>query len=97
MSGTGKTYIAQIGVALGMPAHLRDYGLNVFRICIGGFIQGRRIRSVAAVALYVACRSKPEANEYMLIDFADILQVSAVLNNHFTDDAKTVGSSTFLG
>jgi transcription initiation factor TFIIIB Brf1 subunit/transcription initiation factor TFIIB len=61
-----------------MQAHLRDFGMNVFKICIGGFIQGRRIRSVAAVALYVGCRSKPEANQYMLIDFADILQVSSI-------------------
>lgn len=41
------------------------------------FIQGRRIRAVAAVCLYVGCRSQRDNhNLHMLIDFADVLNVS---------------------
>ena len=67
--------MTMIGQALSMPSNLRDMGMNVFRLCIGGFIQGRRVKSVAAVAIYIACR-KQQNNQHMLIDFADVLQVS---------------------
>ena len=66
----------QIGVALGMNSQLRDTGMLIYKLAIGGFIQGRRIKSVAAVALYIACRTQKETNTYMLIDFADVLEVS---------------------
>lgn len=59
-----------------MSAQIRDSAMQIFRLAIGGFIQGRRIKSVAAVALYIACRVQKEPNQYMLIDFSDILQVS---------------------
>ena len=71
--------MTQIGLALGMQAYLRDLGVNVFRLCVGGFIQGRRVRSVAAVALYIACRRQHSGNHHMLIDFADVLQVSRTI------------------
>ena len=51
--------------------------MQIFKLGIGpgGFIQGRRIKSVAAVALYIACRVQTEPNTSMLIDFSDILGV----------------------
>ena len=54
--------------------------MQVFRLASSiNFIQGRRTKAVAAVALYVACRSQIEnPNHYMLIDFADVLQVGFV-------------------
>lgn len=58
-----------------MQAHLRDMGINVFKLHLDGFIQGRRIKSVAAVALYIGCRKQTDGNRHMLIDFADVLQV----------------------
>lgn len=57
-----------------MSPQLRDMGMHIYRLAMGGFIQGRRIKSVAAVALYIACRTQKETNTFMLIDFADVLE-----------------------
>ena len=61
-----------------MNGQIRDHAMQIFKLGIGpcGFIQGRRIKSVAAVALYIACRVQTHPNTYMLIDFSDILGVS---------------------
>ena len=63
---------------LDIPSPLLDSGMQVFRLAsANNFIQGRRTRSVAAVSLYLACRAQRNArNTHMLIDFADILEVS---------------------
>ena len=60
-----------------MSAQIRDHATQIFNLAIGpiGFIQGRRIKSVAAVALYIACRVQTHPNTFMLIDFSDILGV----------------------
>ena len=69
-----------------MNIQLREMGLHIYKLAIGGFIQGRRIKSVAAVALYVACRTQKDTNTYMLIDFADVLEVkSAPCSRSFVD------------
>lgn len=68
-----------IGTTLGMNTQLRESGDKIFALCVQGFIQGRRTKSVAAVALYIACRTQKETNSYMLIDFADILSVCTFL------------------
>lgn len=72
----GKRYINQIGVALNMGERLTGSGMQVFKLAANlNFIQGRTIRSVAAVSLYIACRTM-KGSTHMLIDFSDILQVS---------------------
>ena len=70
--------MVQVSNALGMHQPLLDSGMQVFRLASGhNFIQGRRTKSVAAVALYVACRCQQQhKNQHMLIDFADVLQVT---------------------
>ena len=68
-----------------MNAQLRDMGMHIFRLAIGGFIQGRRIKSVAAVALYIACRTQKESNTYMLIDFADVLEVKFAFQSNTSE------------
>ncbi|KAL9130306.1 MAG: hypothetical protein Q9217_001481 [Psora testacea] len=74
----GKRYVVQISSALQINFSLQEAGLQVFRLASSvNFIQGRRTKSVAAVALYIACRSQREnPNHYMLIDFADVLQLN---------------------
>ena len=91
----GHRYITQIGIALGMQAQLRDAGMHFFQLAIGGFIQGRRIKSVAAVALYIACRVQRETNQYMLIDLADVLQVSNIPDPGCTNNAKIIDRLMF--
>lgn len=71
----GHNHIVRIGTTLKMTAQIRDRATHIFKLAIGGFIQGRRIKSVAAVALYIACRIQTEPNTSMLIDFSDILGV----------------------
>lgn len=73
----GRNHIEQICQSLGVNKGLKDAGMQVFRLAASiNFIQGRRTKSVAAVALYIACRTqREEVNEFMLIDFADELKV----------------------
>lgn len=73
--------MVQVSAALGVQQSLVDAGMQVFRLAsANNFIQGRRTKSVAAVALYVACRTQRDnPNQHMLIDFSDILEVSKAL------------------
>lgn len=74
----GKEYIARISSALSVSQTLQDGANQFFTLAASyNFIQGRRIKSVAAVALYLACRMQTQNhNHHMLIDFADVLDVS---------------------
>ncbi len=69
--------MVQIGAALSVTTALMESGMHVFRLASAiNFIQGRRLKSVAAVALYIACRTQRDnPNQHMLIDFSDVLQV----------------------
>lgn len=74
----GRNHILRIGAALGINGQIRDHAQQIFRLGIGpgGFTQGRRLKSVAAVALYIACRVQTDPNTHMLIDFSDILALN---------------------
>ncbi len=54
--------------------------MQFFKLAAGfNFIQGRRTKAVAAVCLYVGCRTqRGEGNKFMLIDFSDILMVGSI-------------------
>ena len=70
-----------------MPQALQTAGEHIYSLAASAnFIQGRRIRSVAAVSLYVACRAQreEEPNMYMLIDFADVFDVRYSCVRHRT-------------
>ena len=72
--------MVQISAGLGVQQSLVDAGMQVFRLAsANNFIQGRRTKSVAAVSLYVACRTQQNnTNQHMLIDFSDVLQVRSL-------------------
>ena len=73
---TGNRYINQLSRALMIPESAMKAAGQVFKLAVGlNFIQGRRTKTVAAVALYIACR-RQDGNTVMLIDFADVLMVS---------------------
>lgn len=80
----GHNHIVRIGTTLTMNAQIRDHAIQIFSLAIGpcGFIQGRRIKSVAAVALYIACRVQTHPNKFMLIDFSDILGLNVFNLGH---------------
>ncbi len=73
---------------LRIPANLADPALNIFKLSLAhaiydsdgnrekdkkNFVQGRSIRTVAAVALYIACRRQKNTNTIMLIDLAETM------------------------
>lgn len=71
----GNRYIAQLSRALNIPESAQKAAGQVFKLAVGlNFIQGRRTKTVAAVALYIACR-RQQGNTVMLIDFSDVLTV----------------------
>ncbi|KAM0800411.1 hypothetical protein BDR22DRAFT_778606, partial [Usnea florida] len=80
----GHNHIVRIGTTLQMSAQIRDHATQIYNLAIGpcGFIQGRRIKSVAAVALYIACRVQTHPNTFMLIDFSDILGLNVFNLGH---------------
>ncbi|RJE19402.1 hypothetical protein PHISCL_08262 [Aspergillus sclerotialis] len=72
----GNRYIHQLSRALIIPESATKAASQVFKLAVGlNFIQGRRIKTVAAVSLYIACR-RQDGNTVMLIDFADVLMIN---------------------
>ncbi|KAJ5390440.1 Transcription factor IIIB 70 kDa subunit [Penicillium cataractarum] len=73
---TGNRFINQLARTLHIPESATKAAGQVFKLAVGlNFIQGRRTKNVAGVALYIACR-RQDGNTAMLIDFADILMVN---------------------
>lgn len=73
---------------LHIPTNLADPAVNIFKLSLAhaiydsdgntskdkkNFVQGRSIRTVAAVALYIACRRQKSTNTVMLIDIAETM------------------------
>ncbi|KAF3387390.1 Transcription factor IIIB 60 kDa subunit [Penicillium rolfsii] len=72
----GNRYINQLARTLNIPESAVKAAGQVFKLAVGlNFIQGRRIKNVAGVSLYIACR-RQDGNTSMLIDFADALMVN---------------------
>ncbi|KAL8777049.1 MAG: hypothetical protein Q9203_002835 [Teloschistes exilis] len=80
---------AVAGHPLNIPLSIQDAAIEFYKLARmhHNFIQGRLIRSVAAVCLYAACRrDKGENNRWMLIDFADKCNVNVFdLSGTFKD------------
>ncbi|KAJ6004895.1 hypothetical protein N7540_012694 [Penicillium herquei] len=73
---SGNQYIFQCTRRLNIPESASKAAGQVFKLAAGlNFIQGRRIKTVAAVCLYIACR-RQAGNTVMLIDFADVLMIN---------------------
>ena len=73
-----RTTIAGLVSKLGLPTNIIDQAAHIFQICQAQMVQGRSIRSVAAVSLYTACR-RPQAfnaNHIMLIDIAEHMNLN---------------------
>ncbi|KAK9475213.1 Brf1-like TBP-binding domain-containing protein [Dipodascopsis tothii] len=71
----GKRRIMNLATALQLPEFIGDEADRWFQLAVThNFVQGRRSQYVVAACLYVACRKN--STTHMLIDFADLLQVS---------------------
>ncbi|KAK7207294.1 Brf1-like TBP-binding domain-containing protein [Myxozyma melibiosi] len=71
----GRRRIMNLANFLSLPEFVGDAANRWFQLAVTqNFVQGRRSQYVVAACLYVACRQ--QQTTHMLIDFADILQVS---------------------
>ncbi|KAK9328684.1 Brf1-like TBP-binding domain-containing protein [Lipomyces starkeyi] len=71
----GKRRIMNLAHALKLPEFIGEAANRWFQLAVThNFVQGRRSQYVVAACLYVACRQ--QETTHMLIDFADLLQVS---------------------
>ncbi|ODV92582.1 hypothetical protein CANCADRAFT_30706 [Tortispora caseinolytica NRRL Y-17796] len=71
----GKRRINNLAVAMSLPEYIAEAANRLFQLAVAqDFVQGRKSQYVIAACLYVACRK--QESTHMLIDFADILQVS---------------------
>jgi transcription factor IIIB subunit 2 len=72
----GRQEIEKIGSSLHVRQSVQDQALSWYKLAMNhNFIQGRRMRNVAAVAIYMASRRQP-ANTLMLMDLAEKVQVN---------------------
>jgi len=72
----GRMAIEALGHALQQRQAVVDQAVGWFKLAMNhSFIQGRRMRNVAAVALYMAARRQPE-NTLMLMDLAEKIQTN---------------------
>lgn len=74
--GTGREEIRKIGTFLNIHNDsLVDRACNIYKLAIAHrFILGRRVRTVAAVCLYVSCRMTGGESTVLLIDFAEAIR-----------------------
>ncbi|KAK9451237.1 Brf1-like TBP-binding domain-containing protein [Limtongia smithiae] len=71
----GKRRIMNLAHVLNLAEYVGEAGNRWFQLAVTqNFVQGRKSQYVVAACLYVACRQ--EKTTHMLIDFADLLQVS---------------------
>ncbi|CZR61911.1 related to transcription factor IIIB [Phialocephala subalpina] len=72
----GRRIMNEMQAHLGISNSTADAGHQIFKLAAtANFIQGRRLRDVAVVCLYSACR-KSRPCKVMLIDFADKIQIN---------------------
>jgi transcription factor IIIB subunit 2 len=85
----GRQEIEKIGSSLFVRQAVRDQALSWYKLAMNhNFIQGRRMRNVAAVAIYMAARRQPD-NTLMLMDLAEKVQVNVwVLGDNYKSFLK---------
>ena len=74
--GTGRDEIRKIATFLSINNDsLIDRACNIYKLAVAHrFILGRRVRTVAAVSLYVSCRLTGNESTVLLIDFAEAIK-----------------------
>lgn len=72
----GKDEIARLVAALRLRQVVNDQAVRLYRIALNhNFVQGRRIRNVAACCIYLADRKQPESTLF-LMDLAEKIRVN---------------------
>ncbi|KAF1921081.1 Brf1-like TBP-binding domain-containing protein [Ampelomyces quisqualis] len=90
MQGRGE--IEKIGASLFVRQAVREQALSWYKLAMNyQFIQGRRMRNVAAVAIYMAARRQPN-NTLLLMDLAEKVQVNVwTLGDTYKSFLKMLG------
>lgn len=88
----GRDQIEKLGGTLNLSEGIRSQALSWYKLAMNhNFIQGRRIRTVAAVALYMASR-RQKHNTLMLMDLAEKIQVNVwALGDTYKSFLKKLG------
>ncbi|KAK5145113.1 hypothetical protein LTR04_001398, partial [Oleoguttula sp. CCFEE 6159] len=72
----GRDEIRKLAGALRILQHVEDQAFALYKLAVANnFIRGRRIRQVAAVCLYIACR-RDKGNTVLLMDFSEVIEVN---------------------
>jgi transcription factor IIIB subunit 2 len=72
----GRNAIEALAASLNQRTAVTEQAISWYKLAMNyRFIQGRRMRNVAAVAIYMAARRQPE-NTLMLIDLAEKIQTN---------------------
>jgi transcription factor IIIB subunit 2 len=87
----GKTAIEALAHAVKVRDSVKDQAIGWYKLATNySFIQGRRMRNVAAVAIYMAARRQPE-NTLLLIDLAEKIQTNVwTLGDTYKSFLKTL-------
>lgn len=84
----GRDEIRKQANALSLNDNIADQAFGIYKLAAtNNFIQGRRIRTVAAVCLYVACR-RDVNNQTLLMDFSELIQVNVFKLGQTYQDLK---------
>lgn len=88
----GKFAIEALGQSLQQRQTVIDQAVGWYKLAMNhNFIQGRRMRNVAAVAIYMAARRQPE-NTLMLMDLAEKIQTNVwALGDTYKSFLKKLG------
>ncbi|KAK1911312.1 hypothetical protein P3342_012612 [Pyrenophora teres f. teres] len=87
----GKNAIQALGASLNQREAVIEQAFSWYKLSMNfNFIQGRRMRNVAAISIYMAARRQPE-NTLMLIDLAEKIQTNVwVLGDTYKSFLKTM-------
>ncbi|KAF2191346.1 hypothetical protein K469DRAFT_558119 [Zopfia rhizophila CBS 207.26] len=87
----GRDEIRKLAGALNLPQIVEDQAFGFYKLALNhNFVQGRRIRNVAAVSIYMACRRRAE-NTVLLMDLAEKIQVNVwALGDSYKELLKTL-------
>jgi len=73
---TASRKIQSVASAMKIPEAIATAAIRTYTLAVEHkFTKGRKSLQVVGVCLYVACRQQTTQNRFMLIDFADMLQV----------------------
>ncbi|KAI1526795.1 SUA7 Transcription initiation factor TFIIIB Brf1 subunit Transcription initiation factor TFIIB [Pyrenophora tritici-repentis] len=87
----GKNAIEALGASLNQREAVIEQAVSWYKLSMNfNFVQGRRMRNVAAISIYMAARRQPE-NTLMLIDLAEKIQTNVwVLGDTYKSFLKTM-------